>query len=58
MKLEKTLNMHNVMNKRKFKYLENPIWIGNIDIDIILISNKVYFGKDCYKYFDSQKDNK
>ena len=53
MKLEKTLNMHNVMNKRKFKYLENPIWIGNIDIDIILISNKVYFGKDCYKYFDS-----
>ena len=44
------------IDKCKFHYPKNPVWIKDVDIDKILISNKVSFGKNgynfvaCYKY--------
>ena len=36
-----------LVNKCKLKFLKNPIWISDVDIDRALISNKVSFGKKC-----------
>ena len=34
------------IDKCKFHYPKNPIWIDDVDIDRILISSKVSFDKD------------
>ena len=45
------------IGKLKFHYRKNQIWINDVDIDKILISNKVSFGKNGYKYFICYKDH-
>ena len=42
--------------KSKFKYSEHPVDISNVDIDKIIISNKVSLGKKCFNYFVGYKD--
>ena len=45
------------IGKRKFHYHKSPYLKDNVDIDKILISNKVSFGKKGYKYFTGHKDD-
>ena len=40
------------------KILESPISINDIDINKIVVSNKVPFGKEDFKYFIGYKDAK
>ena len=42
----------------EFYQYKSPIWINEIDINKIAISNKFSFGKQDFKYFNSYKDNK
>ena len=35
----------NGIDKHKFYYIKNRIWLDDVDIGKILISNKVSFGK-------------
>ena len=44
------------IEQRKFHGYKNPIVIDHVDVDKILISKKVSFGKN-FKYFLSYKDN-
>ena len=44
------------LKKSKFKYSEHPVDISNVDIDKIIISNKVSLGKKCFNYFVGYKD--
>ena len=37
---------------------KGPISIKNIDIKKIVVSNKAFFGKKCFKYFIGYKDVK
>ena len=46
------------LKKRKFHQHKNPIFIYYVEINKILVSNKVSFGKNCFKYFISYKDDK
>ena len=41
---------------QKFHQHKGPISIRNIDINRIVVSNKVYFGKKRFKYFIGYKD--
>ena len=41
----------NRINKHKFHYDKNPVLIDDVNIDKILLSNKVSFSKKGYKYF-------
>ena len=41
----------NVIEKHKFHQHKNSISIYGVDINKILVSNKVSFGKKGYKYF-------
>ena len=41
----------------KFHQYKSPIWINNIDINEIVVSNKFPFGKQYFKYFIGCKDN-
>ena len=41
----------------KFHELKSPILINNIDINEIVVSNKLPFGKQDCKYFISYKNN-
>ena len=45
------------IEKRKFHYFKYPIGIYNVDIDKILISNKIYFYKKGFSYFVGYKDH-
>ena len=42
----------------KFHQHKSPIWIDNIDINKIVVSNKVSFGKKDFNYFIANKDAK
>ena len=46
------------IKKQKFYQYQRPISIKNIDIDKIVVSNKVSFGKKSFKYFIGYKDAK
>ena len=46
------------IQKQKFHQHKGLISIKNIDIDKILVSNKVPFGKKRFRYFIGQKDAK
>ena len=43
----------------EYKYHQNksPISINNIDINKIVVSNKLHFGKQDFKYFIGYKDS-
>ena len=49
----KNLNKEIEIDKLKFHFPKNKIWIDDVDVDKILISNMVPFGKKRYKYFIS-----
>ena len=36
--------------------IHKPMWIENTDINKIVASNKVFFGKKCFKYFYTMKN--
>ena len=44
--------------KQKFLQHKRPISIKNVDIDKIVVSNKLAFGKKGFKYFIGYKDAK
>ena len=44
--------------KKKFHQHKRPVWIKNLDINKIVVCNKVSFGKKGFKYFIGQKDDK
>ena len=44
------------IEKQKCRQYKRPIWIKNIDINKVLVFNKVSFGKKCFKYFIGFKD--
>ena len=46
------------IEKQKFHQHKRPISIKNIDINKIVVSNKVSFGKKGFTYFIGFKDNK
>ena len=46
------------IEKQKFHQYKRPIWIKIIDINKILVSNKVTFDKKCFIYFIGFKDAK
>ena len=45
------------IEKHNFHYQKNSILIDDVDIDKILISNKMFFDKMGFKYFVGYKDN-
>ena len=44
--------------KTKIYQLKRPIPIKNIDINKVVVSKKISFGKMCFKYFIDYKDAK
>ena len=46
------------IEKQKFHQYKRPISILNIDINKIVVSNKVSFGKNGFKHFIRYKDDK
>ena len=44
------------IENQKFRQHKTPISIENIDINKIVVSNKVSFGKKGFKYFIGYKD--
>ena len=44
--------------KYKFDQYKRPILIDNIDVNKIVVSNKISFGKNDFKYFIGYKDAK
>ena len=60
LKMEKTIIKYGdtEIEKQKFHQCKKPISIRNIDINKILVSNKVFFGKKGFKYFICYKDAK
>ena len=46
------------IKKHKFHYHKNPILIDDVDINKIIVSNKVSFRKTCFKYFTGTKIKK
>ena len=46
------------IQKQKFDQRKAPISIKNIDINKIVVSNKVSFGEKAFKYFIGYKDGK
>ena len=47
------------IKKRKFHYSKYAILMSNLDIDKIIVSEKISFGKNGFKYLNSyKKDNK
>ena len=52
MEIEKTIKLGDTeIKKQKFHQHKIPISIKNIDINEILVSNKVSFGEKGFKYF-------
>ena len=45
------------IQKQKLQQHKGPISIKNIDINKIVVSNKVSFGKKGFKYFIGYKDD-
>ena len=46
------------IQNQKFHQDKGPISIKNIDINKIVVSNKVFVGKKCFKYFIGYNDAK
>ena len=46
------------IQRQKFPQHKEPISIKNLDINKIVVSNKVSFGKKGFKYFIGYKDSK
>ena len=46
-----------VIEKHKFHYSKNQIWIDDVDTDKMLISNRICFGEKDSKYFVGYEDN-
>ena len=46
------------IEKHKFPHYKKPISLKNIDINKIVVSNKVAFGKMCFRYFIGYKNAK
>ena len=46
------------IEKNKFHEYEIPILIDDIDVNKIVVSNKISFGKNDFKYFIGYKDAK
>ena len=46
------------IKQQKFHQHKGPISIKNIDVNKIVVSNKVSFGKKAFKYFIDYKDAK
>ena len=44
------------IHKQVFHQHKEPISIKNVDIDKVIVSNKVSFGKKEFKYFIGYKD--
>ena len=47
----------NEIENSKFHCYKNPTFIKDVDIDNILISNKIYSGEKNYKYFIGYRDD-
>lgn len=45
------------VKKRKFHQHKSPISIYDVNIDRVVISNKIYFGKIGFKYFIGYKND-
>ena len=45
------------IEKRKFHYHKNPVLMDDVDIDKILISDKVFVGTNCFSCFIGQRDD-
>ena len=57
--MEKVIKFGDIeIEKQKFHQHKEPISIKNIDINKIVVSNKVSFGKKGFKYFIGYKDDK
>ena len=57
--MEKIIKFGDIeIQKQKFHQHKAPISIKNIDINKILVSHKVSFGKKSFKYFIGYKDGK
>ena len=57
--MEKIITFADIeIQKQKFHQHNGPISIKNIDINKIVVSNKVSFGKKGFKYFIGYKDTK
>ena len=39
------------IKNNKFYYHKTPIFLGDVDIEKVLVSNKISFGERNYKYF-------
>ena len=50
--------MDTEIEKPKFHQYKRPISINNIDINKIVVSNKVSLGQNSFKYFIGYKDAK
>ena len=46
------------IQKQKFHQHKRPVSIKNVDVNKIVLSNKVSFGKKRFKYFTGYKDAK
>ena len=46
------------IQKQKFHQHKRPISVKDVDINKIVVSNKVFFGKKGFKYFIGYKDTK
>ena len=46
------------IERQKFHQRKRPISIKNIDINKIVVSNKVSFGEKCFEYFIAYKGTK
>ena len=46
------------IEKYKFDQYKRPILIDNIDVNKVVVSNKISFGKNDFKYFIGYKDAK
>ena len=57
--MEKIIKFGDIeIQKQKFHQHKAPISIKNIDINKIVVTNKVSFGKKAFKYFIGYKDSK
>ena len=45
------------MKKKKFYRHKTPTFLGDVDLEKVLVSNKIYFGEKNYKYFNGYLHN-
>ena len=42
------------IENKKFYHHKTPIFLGDVDIEKVLVSNNISFGEKNYKYFNNQ----